>query len=124
MSAGSSLPPVNDLPSTDCGFAREPTCNRCIPVNSATCFCKLQMMRTTPSHAPLGPMLAAGLTLRHYAAFAECSTLSDVRAMVTREQPKFDQFGIHVMVSQNSAGELVIGDSHEMAPPLSRSTKK
>ena len=39
--------------------------------------CKLQMMRSRPmgSHWTLGPMLAAGLTLRHYKSFECCPTL-------------------------------------------------
>ena len=39
--------------------------------------CKLQMMRTEPcvSEQRIGPMLAAGLTLRHYASFRNCPTL-------------------------------------------------
>ena len=39
--------------------------------------CKLQMMRSQPvgGHWRLGPMLAAGLTLRHYPSFECCPTL-------------------------------------------------
>ena len=39
--------------------------------------CKLQMMRSRPigSQWTLGPMLAAGLTLRHYKSFECCPTL-------------------------------------------------
>ena len=41
--------------------------------------CKLQMMRSQPfgDDWTLGPMLAAGLTLRHYAAFRDCPSLGE-----------------------------------------------
>ena len=77
--------------------------------------CKLQMMRSEPlsRERRIGPMLAAGLTVRHYASFQNCPGLLTVRRRVARESPWFDRFGIHVMVSQNGTGELTIGDSHE-----------
>ena len=77
--------------------------------------CKLQMMRSQSrgEESRIGPMLAAGLTLRHYAAFRNCPTLSEVEARIARESPWLDQYGIHVLVSQNGRGELTIGDSHE-----------
>ncbi len=77
--------------------------------------CKLQMMRSTRcgSRPRLGPMLAGGLTLRHYQNFANCPSLEAFKSRVARETPEFDRYGIHVLVSQNGHGELVIGDSHE-----------
>jgi FAD dependent oxidoreductase TIGR03364 len=75
--------------------------------------CKLQMMRSTPRAARIGPMLAAGLTLRHYKNFEHCPTLAAVKARFASENPAYDQYGIHVLVSQNGAGELILGDSHE-----------
>ncbi len=77
--------------------------------------CKLQMMRTAPCAAGwrLGPMLAAGLTLRHYPAFAACPSLPDVISRFYSQFPDYDRYGIHVLVSQNGRGELVLGDSHE-----------
>jgi FAD dependent oxidoreductase TIGR03364 len=76
--------------------------------------CKLQMMRSPPLPGRrLGPMLAAGLTLRHYAAFAACPSLPALVRRLDAELPEYGRFGIHVMAAQNGRGELVLGDSHE-----------
>jgi FAD dependent oxidoreductase TIGR03364 len=76
---------------------------------------KLQMMRTAPqpNHWRLGASLCGGLTLTHYAAFSHCRSLAALKARIEAETPHFPQWGIHVMMSQNASGELVIGDSHE-----------
>ncbi len=77
--------------------------------------CKLQMLRTVrqPSGWLLGPALAFGLTFLHYPAFEICESRHALRVRVQREMPDFDRYGIHVLVSQTSSGELTIGDSHE-----------
>ena len=77
--------------------------------------CKLQMMKTVPQPAGwrLGPHVAGGLTLAHYMAFAGCSSLPAVKARFAAEYSEYARYGIHVMASQNAAGEVVIGDSHE-----------
>lgn len=77
--------------------------------------CKLQMMRSLPVEDGwrMGPMLAAGLTLRHYSAFEACPSLPAVKQRILEETPMYDAYGIHVMASQNGLGEIVIGDSHE-----------
>jgi FAD dependent oxidoreductase TIGR03364 len=75
---------------------------------------KLQMMRSRPygDRFRVGPHLAAGLTLRHYAGFARCPTLPAVARRLDAEMPEYGRYGIHVLVSQNGAGELTLGDSH------------
>lgn len=76
---------------------------------------KLQMMRTAPqpNGFRIGPSLAAGLTLTHYNAFADCPALEALKARIEEDMPQCPIWGIHVMMSQNAAGELIIGDSHE-----------
>ena len=77
--------------------------------------CKLQMMRTVPQPGAwhLGPMLATGLSLRHYPAFASCPSLPALARRIAQNQPDLDRWGIHVLIAQNGLGELVLGDSHE-----------
>src|SRR5262249_3404057 len=77
--------------------------------------CKLQMMRTAPQAGGwrLGPVLAAGRALRHHPAFASCPTLAAVSSRFDAELPEYGRYGIHVLVSQNGRGELILGDSHE-----------
>ncbi len=83
--------------------------------------CKLQMMRTThqPDGWNLGPTLCAGLTLQFYSAFAHCQSLDVVKKRFADELPEYNQWGIHVLVSQTSFGEITIGDSHEYGLDLS-----
>ena len=75
--------------------------------------CKLQMMKAV-SDKPidLGPTLCAGLTLRHYAAFGKCPSLPKVDARYDAESLAYKENGVHVLLAQNQAGELIIGDSH------------
>jgi len=76
--------------------------------------CKLQMMKAVPGNKnfTIGPSLCAGLTLRHYAAFAKCPSLKKVDERYDQELQDFKTHGIHVLLSQNNHGELIIGDSH------------
>ncbi|HEY9258830.1 TIGR03364 family FAD-dependent oxidoreductase [Chitinophaga sp.] len=80
--------------------------------------CKLQMMRTIPQPGnwQLGPALCAGLTLAHYSAFDSCEALVPLKQRFAEEMPEYVKWGIHLLISQNGAGELSIGDSHEYGP--------
>lgn len=76
--------------------------------------CKLQMMRlAAPPGVRLGGMIAGGLTLRHYEAFASCPSLAALIQRTDRELPDYRRWGIHVMAVQNGLGEMIVGDSHE-----------
>jgi FAD dependent oxidoreductase TIGR03364 len=76
---------------------------------------KLQMMRSQAlgDRFQVGTHLAAGLTLRHYTAFANCPTLPALARRLDADLPEYGRHGIHVLVSQNGRGELTLGDSHE-----------
>lgn len=83
--------------------------------------CKLQMMRTTPQPDgwELGPTLCAGLTLTHYGSFAHCESIHTLKKRFAAQLPAYQEWGIHVLVSQTSKGEITIGDSHEYGLDLS-----
>lgn len=80
-------------------------------------LCELQMMRTgiQPNHFRLGPSICGGLTLLHYGAFNKIDALKDLKSKIESEHKPYLDHGIHVMASQNQAGEITIGDSHQYA---------
>ena len=63
--------------------------------------------------APDRPDARGGPDALHYRSFDSCPTRTVLQSRIDAELPEYRRYGIHVMVSQNGAGELVIGDSHE-----------
>ncbi len=76
---------------------------------------KLQMMRTSvyDKEWNIGPSLCGGLTLIHYAAFSQLTSLAALRTRYEADYADYLKWGIHVLVSQNGLGEVTLGDSHE-----------
>ena len=73
----------------------------------------MMRMAAQPDNYRIGPALCGSLSLLHYAGFKAASSLNELKKRFEVEYPDYIKWGIHVMVSQNQAGELTIGDSHE-----------
>jgi FAD dependent oxidoreductase TIGR03364 len=77
--------------------------------------CKLQMMRMVaqPGNERIGAAVCGSLSLVHYPGFKTAPSLNALNQRYQEEYADYLKWGIHVMVSQNEAGELTVGDSHE-----------
>ena len=77
--------------------------------------CKLQMLRfvSDESNFRIGTSVCGGLSLIHYKSFSAAKSLQTLHSRYENELANYIAAGIHVMVSQNSLGELTVGDSHE-----------
>lgn len=77
--------------------------------------CKLQMMRLAaqPGNWRMGAALCGGLSLIHYKSFTAAASLPLLKERYENEMAAYIDHGIHVMASQNDAGQVTIGDSHE-----------
>lgn len=82
--------------------------------------CKLQMLRYVTGNTDwrIGTSVCGGLSLIHYQSFKAALSLSGLKKRYEAEMAEYLQWGIHVMVSQNSRGELTVGDSHEYGHTL------
>jgi glycine/D-amino acid oxidase-like deaminating enzyme len=68
-----------------------------------------------PNNCRIGPSLCGGLSLIHYKSFEVAASLHQLKLHYQQTMPDHLKWGIPVMVSQNSEGELTVGDSHEYA---------
>lgn len=77
--------------------------------------CKLQMMRLVgqPGGWRLGAAVCGPLSLLHYNSFHCAGSWRALKKRYDQEYRELLDHGIHVMVCQNQAGELTVGDSHE-----------
>lgn len=82
--------------------------------------CKLQMLRYLSDKADqrIGTSVCGGLSLIHYQSFQSAPSLAALKKRYETEMTEYLKWGIHVMVSQNSGGELTVGDSHEYGHTL------
>lgn len=82
--------------------------------------CKLQMLRYLSNNADqrIGTSVCGGLSLIHYHSFQSAPSLPALKKRYETEMAEYLKWGIHVMVSQNSRGELTVGDSHEYGHTL------
>ena len=80
--------------------------------------CQIQMMCAVPERdgVDIGPILAADLTLRHYACFQDCPSRGALAERIETEMPFHEDWGIHVLVAQHADGSIALGDSHEYGP--------
>jgi FAD dependent oxidoreductase TIGR03364 len=77
--------------------------------------CKLQMLRMRSSKAnfSLRTAICGGLSLTHYDSFKAAPAVAELKKHFAEYASEYVRYGIHVMVCQNGAGELTVGDSHE-----------
>lgn len=88
--------------------------------NTQITKCKLQMLRYLSDKADqrIGTSVCGGLSLIHYHSFQSTPSLPALKKRYETEMAEYLKWGIHVMVSQNSSGELTVGDSHEYGHTL------
>lgn len=92
----------------------------CVLARAGVRLCKLRMLALRVDDGlRLGPALAGGLSLRHYASFEGCPSLGTLRERIARERPALDRYGVHVLAAQHTPGEIVLGDSHEFDDAVS-----
>lgn len=81
--------------------------------------CKLHMMRLAPPGWRLPAGIMSDSSLPRYLGYAELPAANAVLNRMASEQPDLLQNGIHLIVTQDADGCLVVGDSHHYSDPPS-----
>ena len=82
--------------------------------------CKLQMLRVAaPGGRRYGPALLTALSLLRYPGYGDRPGAEALRARLAAESPELLAGGVHLIVTQLSGGDLVLGDTHEYGDTVS-----
>jgi FAD dependent oxidoreductase TIGR03364 len=77
--------------------------------------CRLSMLRLADPGFRLPSAVMSDLGLVRYLGYAELREAEALRRVLQAEQPAHLRHGIHLIVTQNADGSLVVGDSHHYA---------
>ena len=77
--------------------------------------CRLSMMRLADPGFRLPSTAMSDLGLVRYLGYSELPQAEALRRVLQAEQPAHLRHGIHLIVTQNADGSLVVGDSHHYA---------
>jgi len=75
--------------------------------------CKLHMLRTEAVLPRIAPALYCATSFIHYPSFSKCESLDAIKKRMMEEKPGYLKYGINLLVAQNNAHELILGDSHQ-----------
>ncbi len=76
---------------------------------------KLHMLRTAPQPSQrIRSNILTGRSIRRYESFRECPSYTAVKAKEPTDSYAM-RYGIHILLTQNEDGSVVLGDSHEYA---------
>jgi FAD dependent oxidoreductase TIGR03364 len=85
-----------------------------------TRLCQLQMLRIRPPDGyVLGAAVMSDLSLVRYPGFRNTPGAGRLEDRLRQELPRSFQYGVHLIVVQNTDGSLVVGDSHQYGDSIS-----
>ena len=77
--------------------------------------CKLQMLRLASPGFRLPATVMSDLSLVRYSGYAALPPAAALLARLTEDQPDHLANGVHLIVTQDADGSLIVGDSHHYA---------